>query len=344
MNPADQQPDFTRPDPDYDRPAPDEGSAASRLYYFPQPSAFTPPAEAGYEAYRPTTIHRLPQARQIEPQPREITFGRVLFHLLLLGLTAVTTTLIGALFLQSLAGGMLFSFTLLTILGAHEMGHYIACRWYGVRATLPYFIPAPIGIGTFGAFIKIKSPIPTRRALFDIGIAGPLAGFVFALPAALIALHFAQSAPAGATTDGAMSFHDPLLFILAAKLLGVPRDIVVNPVWFAAWVGMLVTSLNLLPVGQLDGGHVTYSLFGPRGHRRVALATYCGVIALAVFAYLRGGWLGWAVYVVILTLMLRVGHPPIVDEYEPLGRARVLVAVVGLIVFLLCFLPLPITF
>lgn len=344
MNPADQQPDFTRRDPDYDRPAHDE-SGASRLYYFPQPPAFTPaPDEVGYEAYRPTTIHRLPQARQPEPQPREITFGRVLFHLLLLGLTVVTTTLIGALFLQSFKGGMLFSFTLLMILGAHEMGHYIACRWYGVRATLPYFIPAPIGIGTFGAFIKIKSPIPTRRALFDIGIAGPLAGFVFVLPAAFIALHFAQSAPAGATTDGNPVFHDPLLFILTAKLLGVPRDIVVNPVWFASWVGMLVTSLNLLPVGQLDGGHVTYSLFGPRGHKRIALAVYCGVIALAVFAWLRGGWLGWAVYVVILTLMLRVGHPSIVDEYEPLGRARVLVAVVGLMVFLLCFLPLPITF
>jgi membrane-associated protease RseP (regulator of RpoE activity) len=342
MNNADYQPDPAR-----DEARPD--AAASRLYYFPQPEAHRAEAYRP-EAYRPTVIHRLPQADAPAPlrasadEGREVTFGRVLFHLFLLGLTVVTTTLIGALFLGSLAGGVLFSFTLLTILGAHELGHYVACRWYGVRATLPYFIPAPIGIGTFGAFIKIKSPIPTRRALFDIGIAGPLAGFVFALPAAFVALYFAEGAPGGAATDGMPTLHDPLLFILAAKLLGVPRDIYINPVWFAAWVGMLVTSLNLLPVGQLDGGHVTYSLFGRRGHRHIALTIYFSVLALAAYAYVRFDWLGWVVYAVILTLMLRVGHPSVVDEREPLGLARVAVAALGLVVFLLCFLPFPITF
>ncbi|HYE73747.1 MAG TPA: site-2 protease family protein, partial [Blastocatellia bacterium] len=155
--------------------APEETS--SQLYYFPQPEAYRADLY-NLDSYRPTLVHRLPQARALdslpESQPREITFGRVLWHLVLLGLTAFTTSIVGMLLLGSFWGGLLFSFTLLMILGAHELGHYIACRWYGVRATLPYFIPAPIGIGTFGAFIKIKSPIPTKRALFDIGIAGPL--------------------------------------------------------------------------------------------------------------------------------------------------------------------------
>lgn len=337
MNNTDYQSD---PTPD-ETPGRDDEYTMNRLYSCPQP-----------EAYRPTVIHQRPQARRpevldggpVDAPQRDVTFGRIALHLSLLGLTAITTTLIGALFLSSFKGGMLFSFTLLTILGAHEMGHYIACRWYGVRATLPFFIPAPIGIGTFGAFIKIKSPIPTRRALFDIGIAGPLAGFVFALPASVVALYFAQAAPNTPSTGEMPVFHDPLLFVLIAKLLGVPRDIIANPVWFASWVGLLVTSLNLLPVGQLDGGHVIYSLFGARGHRRVALAVYVSVIALAVFAYVSRGWMGWAIYAVILTLLLRVGHPPVIDEYEPLGLPRVAVAALSLIVFLLCFMPFPITF
>lgn len=343
MNNAESQPGPRGTEQPDDR----ETRGESQLYYFP------PPDQRAAEYYRdepyiPTVMHQLPQARAFDvlpdAEPREVTFGRVLLHLFLLGLTAITTTLLGALFLDSLRGGMLFSFTLLMILGAHETGHYMACRWYGVRATLPFFIPAPIGIGTFGAFIKIKSPIPTRRALFDIGIAGPLAGFVFALPAAFVALYFAQTAPAGPMPDGAMIFQDPPLFILIANLLGVPRDIIVNPVWLAAWVGALVTSLNLLPVGQLDGGHVTHALFGPHGHRRIAFAVYGGVLALAAVSYFRKGWMGWIVYVLILTFMLRVGHPPVVNDAEPLGRGRLLVAAISLLVFLLCFIPFPITF
>ncbi len=295
---------------------------------------------------RPTEIYLAPPADDYQEPEREITFGRVLWHLFLLGLTAITTTLVPTflLFGWSLKSGMLFSFTLLMILGAHEMGHYLAARLYRVRATLPYFLPAPLGIGTFGAFIKMKSAIPSKQALFDIGIAGPLAGFVFLIPAAIVGLYFADPAVGGASGGDGLVFHDPLLFRALAKLLGVPKDISLNPFWFAAWAGCLVTSLNLLPVGQLDGGHVVYAAFGARWHWVIARVIYVGVIALTVASYFWDGWMGWAVYVVILTLMLRIGHPRVMDESEPLGFARKIVAAIGLLVFLLCFMPAPITF
>lgn len=294
---------------------------------------------------RPTIIHRL---EPFEPKPREITARRLLLHLSLLALTGVTTTaLSGLLFfngtLASLGACLLFSFTLLSILGAHEMGHYIACRYYRVQASLPYFIPAPVGIGTFGAFIKIKSPIPHRRALFDIGISGPLAGFVFALPASVIAHYFAAAAPPVAAGEGGIMFHAPLLFQFFEWLFGLPPEIEANPVWLASWVGLLMTSLNLLPVGQLDGGHVSFSLFGPRGHLWIGRAIYLVVLALAAHALISDGWVGWVVYSVLLTLILRVGHPPLLDEEERLGRGRKLIAAIGLAVFLLSFMPVPVT-
>lgn len=281
-------------------------------------------------------------------EAEEITAGRLLLHLFLLVLTLLTTTGMGALLFfggenDALASGLLFSFTLIVILGAHEMGHYIACRWYRVRATLPFFIPAPIGIGTFGAFIKIKSPIPGRRALFDIGIAGPLAGFVFAVPAALVAHYYAASAPPLELSQDYLIFHSPLLFQLLERGLHLPPTLQLNPIWFASWVGLLMTSLNMLPVGQLDGGHVIYAMFGRRGHRWIALVIYLGVVALAVHAWVSGGWLGWVVYAVLLTLILRIGHPSVLDEHEPLGFWRMGVAVVSLLVFLSCFMPVPIT-
>jgi membrane-associated protease RseP (regulator of RpoE activity) len=231
----------------------------------------------------------------------------------------------------------------LSILGAHEMGHYIACRWYGVRATLPYFIPVPLPpIGTFGAFIKIKSPIPSRRALFDIGIAGPLAGFVFALPAAFIAHYFATPSSLSGVPQRGFTFNDPLLFKFFLRALHLPPTIDPNPVWLAAWVGVFMTALNLLPIGQLDGGHVTYAVLGRRGHRLTAWASYGAVIAMAVFSVKSGAW-NWVVFAALLTLVIRVGHPPVVEEDEPLGLARILVAIIGLLVFVLSFMPIPIT-
>jgi len=156
-----------------------------------------------------------------------------------------------------LTEGLTFSAALLAILTSHELGHYFACRRYSVDATLPFFIPAPplFLAGTFGAFIKIKSPIPSRRALFDIGLAGPLAGFVVAVPISVLGILHMQPGPHNVTYG--IVFHDPLMFRLLGRLLNVPLDpyALPNPYYMAAWIGLLVTSLNLMPVGQLDGGH-----------------------------------------------------------------------------------------
>jgi membrane-associated protease RseP (regulator of RpoE activity) len=319
-------------------------------FLFPNLAAEPPTANPPAEGPRSTVVHRLPEYL-VGPIPQpvarpqsDITFGRLLFHLFLLGLTVVTTTIVaGFTLLGGFWEGTVYSFTVLFILAAHEMGHYIACRWYGVRATLPYFIPAPIPpVGTFGAFIKIKSPIPSRRALFDIGIAGPLAGFVFAIPAAFIAHYFAVPAKPVEMTEGAIIIHSPLLFKFFEYALDLPPLVELNPVMWAAWIGVFMTSLNLLPVGQLDGGHVTYAILRQRGHRAVAMASYISVIALAMYSVRDGMW-NWVVYAALLTLVIRMGHPPVVDEDQPLGAARILVAIIGLLVFVLSFMPFPIT-
>lgn len=241
--------------------------------------------------------------------------------------------------------GAQFAAALLLILGAHEAGHYFACRRHDVRATLPFFLPAPplFLAGTFGAFIKIKSPIRSRRALFDIGLAGPLAGFAVALPVAAAALLSATPAEPSAPIGGAVIFHDPLLFRCLAWIFGVPlASIEGNSFYFAAWIGLLVTSLNLLPVGQLDGGHAVLAVFGRRAHYwagRAALVTMC---ALSYFGLQLHGAPTGLLYTVLLFFVLRAGHPPI-EEERPLGRARVIVALVTLLVFALCFLPFPVT-
>lgn len=321
-------------------------------YLFPRP-AHEPASSLGVEPavstayYRPTVVYRLPQAVPVEPfaMTEGLTAKRLFFHLFLLGLTVITTFFVGVLWLGSFSAGVVYSFTVLSILAAHEMGHYIACRWYGVDATLPYFIPVPIPpVGTFGAFIKIKSPIPSRRALFDIGIAGPLAGFVFVIPATLIAFYFAEAAPPPVMGGEYIYFQDPLLFKFFQWLVGAPPNVMLNPVMWAAWIGVFMTSLNLLPVGQLDGGHVTYAVFGRSGNRALAWICYVAVIGLALYSAAYGGTWNWVVYAVILTFMLRVGHPPVMDEDEPLGRARIVVAFIGLLVFVLSFMPFPISF
>jgi membrane-associated protease RseP (regulator of RpoE activity) len=243
-----------------------------------------------------------------------------------------------------LADGLVFSAALLAILTAHEMGHYVACRRYGVAATLPFFIPAPplFLAGTFGAFIKIKSPIPSRRALFDIGLAGPLAGFVVAVPIALAGvLSMQPSVPGGGY---GIVFHDPLLFRLLGRLVGTPLDpyAPINPYHMAAWIGLLVTSLNLMPVGQLDGGHGTFSIFGQRAHKIVGQVAFAVMAVLTVLGFVWYRSPSGFLYTVLLAIMLRLGHPQ-PEEMGPLGPVRILVAVVTLIVFALCFWPFPIT-
>ena len=242
------------------------------------------------------------------------------------------------------ADGATFSASLLAILFSHEMGHYLACRYYKVNATLPYFIPAPplFLAGTFGAFIKIRSAIPSRRALFDIGLAGPLAGFVVAVPLSVVGV--LTVGPPLAPQDHLVYFNDPLLFRLIAKLAGISLDpnAPPNPYYMAAWIGLLVTSLNLMPVGQLDGGHGTFSVFGARAHRitgRLALAT---MAVLAVLGFWLHGSPSGFLYVLLLAIMMRVPHPP-PAVMEPLGAKRIAIAIVTLIVFALCFWPFPIT-
>ena len=243
-----------------------------------------------------------------------------------------------------LAQGLIFSSSLLAILASHESGHYLFCRYYGVDATLPFFIPQPPLLipGTFGAFIRMKSPVPSRRALFDIGLAGPLAGFVVILPiafAGVLTLKHQTILPG----SSAITFNDPLLFRLIAWMFHVNlEDGVINSFYFAAWVGALVTALNLMPVGQLDGGHGTFALFGPRAHRWIGRTAFVLLVATTVVSWL---WLHTVVmllYLLLLAIMLRVRHPQ-PEQMEPLGTKRIIVAIVTLLVFVLCFLPFPIT-
>ena len=240
--------------------------------------------------------------------------------------------------------GLPFSFTILSILLAHEMGHYLTCRYYGIRATLPYMIPAPPPFnpfGTFGAVIKIKSTFRDRRQLFDVGIAGPLGGFVFIIPALVIGLlRSKEFVPTGPAQE-ILIFGEPALFRLAAMLLwgeGEGVDLNLHPIGWAAWFGMLATSINLLPIGQLDGGHIVYALFGPRGHRIISRITLFGLVGISFFSW---PMMGYLVFVLIL-VFLGLRHPrPHVEVVGP-GATRGLIAIIGLIVFALTFIPIPV--
>jgi membrane-associated protease RseP (regulator of RpoE activity) len=237
---------------------------------------------------------------------------------------------------QLFFSGMAFSLTLLTILMAHELGHYLACLYYGVDATMPFFLPAPTPFtGTLGAFIRIRSAIPSKRILFDIGIAGPLAGFLFLLPALGVGLAFSKVIP-GINHEGAIQLGGPLLqWILERTIFpGVSSaDIYLHPVARAAWVGMFATALNLLPVGQLDGGHIVYALLG-RSHKWI---TQVFLLALLPMGKLWQGWWFWAV----LLFFFARRHPPVYDSTE-IGTSRIRLGIVALVVFGLCFSYAPI--
>lgn len=239
-----------------------------------------------------------------------------------------------------LALGIPFSFTLLLILFTHEMGHYVACRLYGIDASYPYFIPAPTLFGTFGAFIRIRSAITTRRALFDVGLAGPVAGFVVALPALAYGVATSRLVP-GAEESSAVVFGHPLLTRMLSALFHPNLDVtwlLLNPIGRAASIGLLVTALNLLPAWQLDGGHIMYSLTSAR-HARVSLIVSLGLIGLGIVA-----WHGWATWgIILLIVSLRFRHPPVYDQWQPLDPARRAWAVGALVIFALCFTPWPVT-
>jgi Zn-dependent protease len=238
---------------------------------------------------------------------------------------------------QLLLLGVPFSFTLLAILGAHELGHYFACKLYHIDVSYPYFIPAPTLFGTFGAFIRIRSPITTRRALFDVGIAGPVVGFIVAVPAMAFAVATSKVVP-GAQEHASIILGNPLLirFFIAIFHPGVdPASILLHPVGRAAWVGFFATGLNLLPVWQLDGGHIIYSL-ASEYHRKISFAVAIILLAMGRLAPL---WYFWGGILLILTW--RFLHPPLLDRWQPLTPGRKLWAVGALLIFALCFTPWP---
>ena len=286
--------------------------------------------------------------------------SRLWLHGLLLLLTIGSTTMAGALHYLSFVSefssqqvpirwtvlfqGFWYSGTLLGILGAHEMGHYLLCRRYNVDASLPYFIPMPPFLfltGTLGAVIKIREAFPSRRILFDIGVAGPIAGFVVLVPALFCGMSLSNVVPAP-TQGSVLYLGEPLLFKIATlAIIGPVRDgytVNIHPMVFAAWFGMLATALNLLPFGQLDGGHITYATLG-RWSTPISIATVGSAIAMTFVS------VSWAVMTVMMLVMLfTLGprHPRVIDEHEPIGLERTLIAVFALIMFVLCFTPVPI--
>lgn len=248
---------------------------------------------------------------------------------------------------ETLKYGLKFSISLLVILTAHESGHYVACRLYGVDATLPYFIPLPplIGpAGTFGAFIKIVSPLPSRRATFDIGVAGPIAGFIALIPVLIIGLlTIEQISPEQvANAHAGLYFSDPLLTQILARVMGVDTSLgYINPFLAAAWIGLLVTSLNLIPSGQLDGGHAIYAVFGEKIHQWTGRIAFVVMAATAVLGWILYSSPSGLLFAILLAVMMRISHPEPLDE-TPLNPARIIVAVITLIIFILCFVPFPI--
>ncbi len=286
-----------------------------------------------------------------------LTEGRAV-HLILFLLTWVTTTLaIGVMHFDpglpwgealsvSLKAGGMYSATLMSILLAHEMGHYLAARRHEISVTLPYFIPGPpfLSLGTFGAFIKIRQRIDHRDALLDVAMSGPLAGMVVAIPAVILGLSLSPVEPLDPSrvylTEG-----NSLLYLALKWLVVGPipegHDVMLHPVAFAGWMGFLVTSLNLFPIGQLDGGHLAYGLLGPSRGRYVARATFGALLGLAIGMALFEHQFVWVVWVA-LVWFLGIEHPPIVDHPErPVGLARRILGYLALALFVLTFTPVP---
>ena len=280
--------------------------------------------------------------------------GRPWVNLLLLLATIGSTTFFGSYHYQgfitdfdgvvrgdvTLWHGLWYSVTILGILGCHELGHYFACRYYRVDASLPYFLPAPLLTGTLGAFIRIRQPIPTKPMLFDIGVAGPIAGFVVAVPALFIGLSLSRVLPLPEEFVG-YSLGEPLLFRLAAWLVwGEAPDgysLNLHPMAFAAWFGLLATALNLFPIGQLDGGHISYATLGSRS----TLVTIGAAAIVMLLTFVSASWIAWAVLMVIMMVTMGPRHPRTLDHHIPLDRTRVWIAVAALVMFIVCFTPAP---
>lgn len=266
-------------------------------------------------------------------------------HIILFIITFLTTLAAGALQKgvnvikapDRIMEGLPFAGTLMTILLCHEFSHYLSSKKHHTKATLPYFIPAPSIIGTFGAFIKMKSPIITRKALIDIGASGPIAGFVVSVIACIIGLSMSEVVPLS-QVEGALSLGDSILFSFLSRVIkGVMpenHDVFLHPIAFAGWIGLFITSLNLIPIGQLDGGHIAFAILGER-HRYLSIFL---VGTLGIFGIFF--WEGWALWA-LLMLILGIKHPPIIYWEVQLDPARRLVGILALIIFIITFIPSP---
>ena len=322
------------------------------------PQDFSPAPYPYYAETGPADVHPLPEASTRE---------RYWLYILLFIATLATTTVVGAAMQMDfdrnlpfdiehsltlyplvwrnpaiLLQGLPFSLTLLTILMAHELGHYLAATYHRVDASLPYFMPSPF-MGTFGAFIRVRSAICSKRVLFDIGVAGPVAGFVFLLPALAVGLAFSKVVP-NIAHQGNIQFGVPAIqWLLESAIFPGTRaaDLYLHPVARAAWVGTFATAMNLLPIGQLDGGHILYSFF-PTWHKRISVAVCAALMTLGVVLRLRGTpWDGWELWAVILFLLGR-RHPMVYDP-AGMGEGRKKLGWIALVIFLLCFAYLPFT-
>lgn len=300
------------------------------------------------------------------------THPKIWINGLLFALTVMSTLFVGALYGEAAASvtsawellqprfllsGWPFAATLLGILAAHEFGHYFAARYHKVGVTLPYFIPMPLGFGTLGAFIRMTEPVPDRRKLFDIGVAGPLAGLVLAVPLLFVGLNsspmLVPPPSPNAMLEGNSILYYTAKFLVFGKVLPNPitgEDVLMNQVTFAAWIGLLVTALNLLPVGQLDGGHTVFALFGEKA--RYINQAAIGVLALFAIASLapvqavlpmaeRVGFNGWFIWLLLIMMVIGPYHPPALDDVTRLDVRRRLVGYAVIVIFILTFVPVP---
>ncbi|MDZ7288883.1 MAG: site-2 protease family protein [candidate division KSB1 bacterium] len=266
---------------------------------------------------------------------------RPVVNVILFLLTCASTFYLGYSTHRSIADGLWYSAGIITILLCHEMGHYLMCLRHGVRATLPFFIPFPVlsPFGTLGAVIRMDSRLPDRRALFDIGVAGPLAGLAVTIPAIYFGLKMSRVDVIPEV--GMMSLGESILFkwlsFLAKGPLPDGRDIILHPLAYAGWAGLFVTALNLLPIGQLDGGHILYALLGERSEPvyRIALALFAlmGIILFPSFP-------GWFPFILLL-LWFGYRHPPTMDYFTPLDSKRRMIAYLAFVIFILSFTPIP---
>jgi membrane-associated protease RseP (regulator of RpoE activity) len=268
-------------------------------------------------------------------------------NLVLFAITAVTTTVVGSLYANDTFDGSIlfflrgwvFSVPLMAILLIHEMGHYLTGRFRLMDVTPPYFIPAPPPLGTFGAFIKIRSPIANRNVLVEVGASGPIAGALAAIPLLMVGLSLSEMVPQAKQAEGYALGSSIILELLCLVRFGAfsfHSTVLLHPTALAAWFGLFVTAMNLLPIGQLDGGHVIYALFGPKASRIVSLGIFGTLIPLGIFL-----WPGWFLFG-LLVFFLGLRHPPPLDPYEPLdGRSRAL-GWAAITLFVLTFIPVPI--